>query len=101
MVFRFGPFIRRWAVVVFRFGPITRRRGVGGFRFGPVIRWWAVVVHRSPGVAIRSPNNNIYLVRPPRGGWLHRRSRLGVACMPVVPLGSLTPCSVTPSLIAQ
>jgi hypothetical protein len=43
-------------------------------------------------------NNNIYVVRPPRGGWLHLHPRLGVACMPVVPLGSLTPCSLTPSL---
>jgi hypothetical protein len=44
-------------------------------------------------------NNNIYLVRSPRCGWLHRGLRLRVAFMPVVPLGSFTPCSVTPSLI--
>jgi hypothetical protein len=43
-------------------------------------------------------NNNIYLVRPPRGGWLHRGSHLRVAGMPVVPLGSLTRCSVVPFL---
>jgi hypothetical protein len=30
--------------------------------------------------------------------WLHRGPRLRVACMPVVPLGSLTPCSVAPCL---
>jgi hypothetical protein len=48
----------------------------------------------------RVNDDDIWWVRPPRGGWLHRGSRLRVACMPVVPLGSLTPCSVTPSLIA-
>jgi hypothetical protein len=36
-------------------------------------------------------NNNIYLARPPRGGWLHRSEHLRVAVMPTGPLGSLTP----------
>jgi hypothetical protein len=52
-----------------------------------------------PDLPTLNNNNNIYLVRPPRGGWLHRGSRLRVACIPVVPLGCVTPCSVTPSLI--
>jgi hypothetical protein len=34
-------------------------------------------------------NNNIYVVRHPRGGWRHRGSRLSVACMSVVHLGSV------------
>jgi hypothetical protein len=37
-------------------------------------------------------NNNIYLVRPPRGGWLHRSPRVRVAVCQPVPYGSLTPC---------
>jgi hypothetical protein len=37
-------------------------------------------------------NNNIYLVRPPRVGWLHRIPRSRVAVMPTDPLGSLTSC---------
>jgi hypothetical protein len=49
-------------------------------------------------MGVQSNYSNIYLVRPTRGGWLHRGSRLRVACMPVVPLGSLTPCSVAPCL---
>jgi hypothetical protein len=44
-------------------------------------------------------NNNIYVVRPPKRDWLPRGPCLRVECMPVVPLGSLTPCNVTPSLI--
>jgi hypothetical protein len=37
--------------------------------------------------------NKHTLVRPPRGGWLHRGPHLRVAGMPVVALGSITPCS--------
>jgi hypothetical protein len=33
------------------------------------------------GRGIRHNNNNIYLVRPPNGGWLHRAPRLRVAVM--------------------
>jgi hypothetical protein len=70
-------------------------------------RWYRLVGWQEEGIEggsktrrFKPLNNNIYLARPPRGGWLHRGSRLRVACMPVVSLGSLTPCSVTPSLTA-
>jgi hypothetical protein len=39
-------------------------------------------------------NSNVYLVRPPSGGWLHRSPRLRLAVMSTGPLGSLTPCKL-------
>jgi hypothetical protein len=47
-----------------------------------------------PGLVRRQGGSNgpvSYLVRPPRGGWLHRRPRLRAACMLTAPLASLTP----------
>jgi hypothetical protein len=52
--------------------------------------------------AVYCNNTNIHVVRPPRGGWLHR-SRLTRAVagrsIPTRPPGSLTPCSDGPSVI--
>jgi hypothetical protein len=66
--------------------PKLTGRGLDHFGYSGTYDLWSVQGNTN--------NNNIYLVKPPRGDWLHRGSRLRVACMPVVPLGALTPCSV-------
>jgi hypothetical protein len=43
----------------------------------------------------------MYLVRPPRGGRLHRGPGSRLACMPTDPLGSLAPCKSSFKLYSQ
>jgi hypothetical protein len=53
---------------------------------------WTILQTQGPRLGERKINKFIYLVRPPRGGWLHRGPLLRVACRPTRPLESSTPC---------
>jgi hypothetical protein len=53
-----------------------------------------IIIVTDGGQSPLDNNNNIYLVRPARGGGLHRGPHLSVAVMPTGPLGSLTACKL-------